>query len=68
MSSGEKEGDGYDSLNWRIPSIHLLTVASLQEYELETMFIVVSGIEQRILHSSMPPKRLLRRKQDDMMA
>jgi hypothetical protein len=34
---------------------------SLQEYELETMFVAVSGIEQRILHSSMSPRRLLRR-------
>jgi hypothetical protein len=68
ISGRVEAGEDYNSLTWRIPSMNLPTVVDLQEYELETMFVAMSGFEQHALHSSMPPRRLLRRIQDDMMA
>jgi hypothetical protein len=57
-----EEGDDYDSLTWRIPSLNLPTVVDLQECELETMFVAMSGFEQHTLHSSISRRRLRRRK------
>jgi hypothetical protein len=68
ISGRVEAGDDYDSLDWMVPSIHLPTIVDLQEYELETMFVAMSGFEQHTLHSSMPRRRLLRRRQDFMIA
>jgi hypothetical protein len=43
------------------------TVVNLREYEPETMFVAVNRVEQRTLHSTMPRRRLLRRRQDYMI-
>jgi hypothetical protein len=46
ISGREGARDDYDSLHWKVASIHLPTIMDLQEYELDTVFVATKRFEQ----------------------